>query len=265
MARLFIGTSGWTYPSWKGVFYPEDLPSRRYMEFYSRVFASTEVNYSFYHLPGPSTYEKWAAQVPDEFIFALKASRFITHVKRLVDVEEAWATFVQNALTLGSHLGPILLQFPPSYRFDRKRLAAFLRIAQRPALRSHPLRLVFEFRHESWFREETYDLLRKHGAALCIADSPGYPRRDEVTADFTYLRFHGRTDLFASSYSNGELAKEAKLIKGYLRKGLDVYVYFNNDALGHAVANARTLKQLVEKKGSARGRAVVAGGLSRQA
>src|SRR5574341_109274 len=154
MARLLIGTSGWTYPSWKGVFYLSDLPSRDYLEFYAREFPSTEVNYSFYHLPRPSTYEKWASQVPGDFIFALKASRFITHVKRLVDVEEAWAIFVQNALALGAHLGPILLQFPPSFRCDPKRLAAFLRIIQRPAPKSHRLRLALEFRHDSWFTEE---------------------------------------------------------------------------------------------------------------
>jgi uncharacterized protein YecE (DUF72 family) len=245
MARLFIGTSGWTYPSWKGTFYPEDLPSRDYLEFYSREFESTEVNYSFYHLPRPSTYEKWAAQVPDKFIFAVKASRFITHVKRLVEVEEAWATFVQNALAVGPHLGPILLQFPPSFRCDRPKLAAFLRIAQRPAPKSRPVRLVFEFRHESWFSEQTYTLLRRHNTALCIADSPRYPRRDVVTADFVYLRFHGRIDLFASKYTDSELAEEARQIRRYLLDGRDVYVYFNNDALGHAVANARTLIRLI--------------------
>jgi uncharacterized protein YecE (DUF72 family) len=247
MARLFIGTSGWTYSSWKGTFYPEALPSRDYLEFYSREFESTEVNYSFYHLPRPSTYEKWAAQVPDTFIFALKASRFITHVKRLVDVEEPWTTFVQNALAVGAHLGPILLQFPPSFRCDRPKLAAFLRSAQRAAPKSRPIRLVFEFRHESWFSEQTYALLRRHNAALCIADSPRYPRRDVVTADFVYLRFHGRTDLFASKYTDSELAEEAKQIRRYFRDGLDVYVYFNNDAFGHAVANARTLNHLLRK------------------
>jgi len=247
VARLLIGTSGWTYASWKGPFYPQDLPSRRYLEFYAREFESTEVNYSFYHLPRPSTYEKWAAQVPDDFVFALKASRFITHVKRLDDAGEAWATFVQSALTLGAHLGPILLQFPPSFRRDRKRLTAFLNHAQRPAPKPPLLRLAFEFRHESWFTEEIYEFLRYHRAALCIADSPRYPRRDEVTADFVYLRFHGRTGLFASKYSDAELAEEAKNIRRYLRGKLDVYVYFNNDALGHAVSNARTLKRFVEK------------------
>lgn len=245
MARLLIGTSGWTYSSWKGVFYPSDLPSRQYLEFYAKEFPTTEVNYSFYHLPRPSTYEKWATQVPDEFIFALKASRFITHVKRLVDVEEAWTTFVQNALAVGSHLGPILLQFPPSFRCYRPKLAAFLRSAQRPAPKSRPLRLVFEFRHESWFMEEIYSLLSRHNAALCIADSPRYPRKDVLTADFVYLRFHGRTDLFASKYTESELAEEAKQIRRYLRDGRDAYVYFNNDALGHAIANARMLTHMV--------------------
>lgn len=248
MARLLIGTSGWTYSSWRGTFYPEDLPSRDYLEFYSREFESTEVNYSFYHLPRLSTYEKWAAQVPDEFIFALKASRFITHVKRLVDVKEPWSTFVQNSLALGSHLGPVLLQFPASFRCDRPKLAAFIKNAQQPAPKSRPVRLVFEFRHESWFSEETYTLLRKHNAALCIADSPRYPRRDVSTADFVYLRFHGRTDLFASKYTDTELAEEARQIRRYLRDGRDVYVYFNNEAFGHAIANARTLNHLVGER-----------------
>jgi len=245
MARVWIGTSGWTYSSWKGVFYPSDLPSRHYLEFYAREFPTTEVNYSFYHLPRPSTYEKWAAQAPDSFLFALKASRFITHVRRLVDVEEAWATFVQNALALGPHLGPILLQFPPSFRCDRKKLDLFLKIAQRPAPKSDRLKLAFEFRHETWFTREVYLLLRERNAALCIADSSRYPRRNEVTADFVYLRFHGKTNLFASNYSDSELTEEAKLFWQCLGDHRDVYVYFNNDALGHAVANARTLTHLV--------------------
>lgn len=246
MARVLIGTSGWTYPSWKGAFYPEELPSRQYLEFYAKEFATTEVNYSFYHLPRPSTYEKWAAQVPDDFLFALKASRFITHIKRLIDVEEAWQTFVQNAHSLGPHLGPILFQFPPSFRCEPARLAAFLRIAQAPAPKSNPLKLVVEFRHESWFAEDIYHLLKRHNVALCIADSPRYPREEVITTDFTYFRFHGRTQLFASKYSDTELAEEARKIKRYLRDGLDVFAYFNNDAEGHAVENARTLRKLLE-------------------
>ncbi|SRR5581483_612487 len=246
MARVLIGTSGWTYPSWKGPFYPEDLPSARFLEFYAQEFPTTEVNYSFYHLPRPSTYEKWVAQVPEGFIFAVKASRLITHIKRLVDVGEPWRVFLQNARSLGLHLGPILFQFPPSLRCDCSRLEGFLKIAQQAVSKSHPLRLVFEFRHESWFTDDMYRLLSRHDAALCIADSPRYPRKDVLTAGFTYLRFHGRTQLFASCYTKKELAEEAKKIKRYLRDGLDVYAYFNNDAEGHAVANARTLRALVE-------------------
>ncbi len=241
MAKILIGTSGWTYPSWRGTFYPEDLPSRRYLEFYAQEFPTAEVNYSFYHLPKPETYAKWAAQVPAEFLFSVKASRLITHTKRLKDVKESWETFVHNARSLDSHLGPILLQFPPSFRCERARLAAFLKAAG-----SSGVKLVFEFRHESWFTDEVYRLLRRHNAALCIADSPGYPRHDVLTADFAYFRFHGRTDLFASRYSKAELAEEAKKIKRYLKDGLDVYVYFNNDAQGHAVENARMLRRLLK-------------------
>lgn len=246
MPRALIGTSGWTYPSWKGKFYPEDLPSARFLEFYAKEFSTTEVNYSFYHLPRPATYEKWAAQVPEGFIFAVKASRLMTHTKRLVDVEEPWRVFVQNARSLGPHLGPILFQFPPSLHCDRSRLESFLKIAQQPSPQSPPLRLVFEFRHDSWFTDDTYRLLRQYEAALCIADSPRYPRKEVLTAGFTYLRFHGRTKLFVSCYTKNELAEEAKKIKRYLRDGLDVYAYFNNDAEGHAVANARTLRTLAE-------------------
>lgn len=119
MARILIGTSGWTYSSWRGTFYSEYLPSRRYLEFYAQEFPTAEVNYSFYHLLKPATYEKWAGQVPEEFVFSVKASRLISHTKRLKDVEEPWETFVGNARSLGAHLGPVLLQFPPSFRCDR--------------------------------------------------------------------------------------------------------------------------------------------------
>lgn len=246
MAGVWIGTSGWSYSSWRGTFYPDDLPSRRYLEFYAKEFPTTEVNYSFYHLPRPQTYASWAGQVPPGFVFAVKASRLITHTKRLLQVDEAWRAFVQSALTLGSHLGPILLQFPPGFRKDQDRLVEFLKEAQGANSDQAWLRLVFEFRHESWFTDEIYRLLRRHGAALCIADSPDCPRKDLLTTDFTYVRFHGRTQLFASSYSKAELIKEARKIKRYVRDGVEVFVYFNNDARGYAINNARTLRTLLE-------------------
>lgn len=244
MATLLIGTSGWTYASWKGRFYPKDLPARRYLEYYTNEFSTTEVNCSFYQLPSPETFAKWAAQVPDQFIFSVKASRFITHIKRLGMVEEAWSNFVANALKLGSHLGPILLQFPQMFRYDLHRLKAFLEQARVENGRS--LRLVFEFRHESWFKTSVYEVLRRHDAALCIADSSRYPRRRVVTTDFVYLRFHGPARLFGSSYPLAQLAAEARQIARWLKAGLAVYAYFNNDALGHAVVNAKTLRNLIK-------------------
>jgi uncharacterized protein YecE (DUF72 family) len=244
VARVLVGTSGWTYPSWRGAFYPEDLPGNQYLKFYARKFPTTEVNYSFYHLPRPQTYAKWAGQVPEPFVFALKASRLITHTKRLVEVTEAWKTFVGNALALGPRLGPILLQFPASFRRETKRLDEFLKAACGGG--PERLRLVFEFRHESWFTDDICRVLERHGAALCIADSPNYPRHDILTADFAYFRFHGREHLFASSYSKAELTAEARKMKQHVTGGLDVYAYFNNTAGLAAVRNAQTLKALVK-------------------
>lgn len=244
VAHVWVGTSGWTYASWRGAFYPENLKSRHYLEYYARAFPTTEVNYSFYHLPRPQTYTNWANQVPENFLFSVKASRLITHNKRLVDVEEAWEIFTDNASTLGAQLGPILLQFPPSFKADKKRLEDFFKLTKR-VLRRSP-RLACEFRHESWFTKEIYRMLEKYGAALCIADSPKYPRKEMLTTDFTYIRFHGRSELFASRYSEEELSAEVKKIARYLKKGIEVFVYFNNDARGYAVENARMLRSLLK-------------------
>lgn len=176
----------------------------------------------------------------------MKASRLITHAKRLLSVEEVWHRFVDHALTLGSNLGPILLQFPPGFRRETARLADFLQMAQAGSDDRVKLRLVCEFRHESWFTDEIYQLLQHHKTALCIADSPTFPRQDVITADFTYIRFHGRSALFASNYSEAELTPEAEMMQKHLRQGLDVYAYFNNDLRGHAVDNARLLRALLE-------------------
>lgn len=240
MARLLIGTSGWNYPSWPGPFYPKDLPSREFLAFYAKEFPTVELNYSFYRLPKPETYANWKKQVPQTFLFSVKASRFISHIKRLEGVKEAWRTFVRNARALGPQLGPVLVQLPPSFPRDQARLAEFLKMAA-PTVP----RLVCEFRNDSWLTEEIYSLLKRNRTAFCIADSVRYRRVDVCTADFTYIRFHGRSRMFASNYTKAELAKEARIIKGYLGEGLDVYVYFNNDAKGYAIKNARTLMQLL--------------------
>jgi uncharacterized protein YecE (DUF72 family) len=248
MANVLIGTSGWTYASWKGRFYPKDLPSRKFLEYYAAEFPTTEVNYSFYHLPKPSTYERWRTLVPDGFVFAVKASRFITHIKRLQDVTDGWQTFMNNASVLGARLGPILFQFPPSFRVDYDALDRFLGMVESRARESRPPRLVCEFRHDSWFTDDVYRLLHQHQVALCIADGAKYARRDVITADFAYIRYHGRNKMFASDYTEKELSEEAARIGRHRREGLDVYVYFNNDAMGYAIKNARSLRALITRK-----------------
>jgi len=240
MARLWIGTSGWNYPDWPGKFYPKDLPSRKFLEFYAKEFPTVEVNYSFYRLPKPETYANWAEQVPESFLFSVKVSRFISHIKRLKGVKAAWRLFVRHAATLGPQLGPVLVQLPPNFPVDVKRLAAFLKLAA-PSVP----RLVCEFRNDTWLTEEVYALLKRHRVALCIADAPRFRREEVITAGFTYVRFHGRSQMFASNYTKAELTREARKLRRYLRDGLDVYVYFNNDVKGYAIRNARTLIELL--------------------
>lgn len=242
MARIRVGLSGWSYANWRGAFYPPDLPSQRYLEFYAQEFLTTEINSSFYHLVRPQTYQKWAQLVPQDFVFSVKANRLFTHVQRLQDVEEPWQRFAQAVRVLGSHLGPILLQFPQSFKRDEHRLADFL---QMTAVSTADLRLVCEFRHASWFTEEIYRLLQRYGVALCRADSSQYPRYDVLTTDFTYCRLHGRTELFASNYSVAELEYEAQQLQRHPKAGVDVYVYFNNTMCGHALSNARTILGLL--------------------
>lgn len=241
-AKLFIGTSGWSYPHWDGIFYPENLSSGAKLKYFSQHFRTVEVNYSFYHLPRPSTYQKWYQETPVDFIFALKVSRFITHIKKLKEVKEAWKTFLGNALGLKGKLGPILFQFPPNWKKDTLRLKGFLGELQESDQKQ---RFVFEFRHPSWFSEETYQLFKKYkNVSLCLADSPRWPFVEVITGDFVYIRMHGGKILYTSNYSIKELKNWAEKIKKYLKQGLDTYVYFNNDAYGYALGNAKRLLTL---------------------
>lgn len=243
MSKIYIGTSGWVYSDWEGVFYPKKLSSNKKLEFFSKRFKTTEVNYSFYHLPKPSTYKNWYSQTPGDFLFAIKASRYITHIKRLKGAKLAWKTFLKNALELKEKLGPILFQFSPSFKATEeniKRLEKFLKF--RRGRTSTDLRLAFEFRHESWCDKKIYNLLKKHNAVWVIADSPDYPKAEVVTADFVYIRMHGSKALFSSKYNKQELRSLAQKIKKWQRNG-DVFVYFNNDAQGYAVQNAKELRK----------------------
>ncbi|MBU3957338.1 DUF72 domain-containing protein [Patescibacteria group bacterium] len=251
MAEVWIGTSGFSYPHWgKGVFYPPDLPQRDWFLYYTKQFDTVELNVSFYRLPKKETFVNWREKAGPKFVFAVKGSRFITHIKRLKDCQEPVKRFFEAAsLLLGdrtSHqVGPrqvVLWQLPPRYKANLERLSQFLKLLPKN------WRHTFEFRNESWLTDEIYKILKKHKAAIVFQDNPGWPITEKITADFVYLRFHGKTHLYSSCYTENELKEWAKKIKNWQKEGLDCYAYFNNDALGYAVENAQALKQLCLKK-----------------
>ena len=242
--KLLIGTSGWAYDHWKKIFYPEDLNDKDKLKYFSRRFKTTEINYSFYHLPRQEIYQKWYQETPADFIFSVKASRFITHIKRLKNVEKPRKIFFKNALNLKEKLGPILFQFPPNFKTTEeniKRLNDFLKLINR-----YKLKYAFEFRHQSWCDEKIYNLLKKYNIAWVIADSPSYPKVEVITADFVYIRMHGSKTLFSSKYTKKELQDLSQKIRKWQRQGGDVYCYFNNDAYGFAVKNAKELLKLCQ-------------------
>ena len=233
MATAYIGTSGYVYNHWKGVFYPVGLPAAGWFEFYCRHFRTVEINNSFYQLPERSTFENWREKSPREFVFTVKVSRYLTHMKKLKDPEEPLSRFMANAGGLGRKLGPLLFQLPPNFKPNVQRLAGLL------ALRKKNMQWVFEFRRKSWFEDEILDALRKGGAGFCVHDiTDGCPTT--ATANFAYLRLHGG-ETNGGNYDRSVLRRWSKQIDEWLDESLDVFVYFNNDIEGYAVANARTL------------------------
>jgi len=241
---IYIGTSGWVYSHWNGIFYPENLSSKEKLQYFARHFKTTEINYSFYHLPSPATYQKWYLQTPKDFLFAVKVSKTITHIKRLKNIEKDWQNFIKNTLFLKEKLGPLLFQFPPSFKLQKdtlERLEKLLELVFRFSKKNRELKYAFEFRHPSWFTDQLYELLKKYKAALVIADSPRYPKVEKVTSDFVYIRMHGSKVLFSSKYSKTEIEELAKKIEDFSKNNLEVYCYFNNDAHGYAIENAKDL------------------------
>ncbi len=229
---FWVGTSGWIYPHWKGVFYPLGLSTREWLKFYSSHFHTVEVNNSFYRLPSEETFRKWSQITPPDFLFSVKASRFITHVKKLKVDYKPVELFIERAKLLGPKLGPILFQLPPDWSCNVGRLEAFLELLP------GDLAYTFEFRNESWFNPRVYSLLEKKGVALCLISLPGFLCPVKVTASFVYIRMHGSGVVYGGLYGPEELNYWAQLAKNFLREGLDLYVYFNNDAFGFAVRNA---------------------------
>ena len=228
MPRARIGCSGFTYSSWRGRFYPEGLPPRRWLEHYATVFPTVELNVTFYRLPRRQTFDNWYDRTPPDFGFAVKGSRFVTHIKKMENPEEPVALFFDGALRLREKLLAVLWQFPPGFGRNIERLRRFLELIE-----EYPVRQALEFRNESWITDEVASLCREHDAALCMADWPDFLDDPAATAD---------------------LRKDAARIKAWLEEGRDVFVYFNNDALGHAPANARELMGMLARPAGSRGR-----------
>jgi uncharacterized protein YecE (DUF72 family) len=264
-----IGISGWTYPRWRGTFYPRGLPQREELRYAAERMNSVEINGSFYSLQRRSSFEAWAASVPEDFVFAVKGGRFITHMKKLSGIETPLANFfASGVLALDQKLGPILWQLPPNLGFNADRMDSFFaqlprsassaaeiaahhdqRIPDDRALTKavhprHRLRHAIEPRHESFRTPEFYRLLRRYKMALVISDNPGkWPIFTEITTDLMYVRLHGHDQLYASGYSDHELNEWAAKIRSWTERGCDVYVYFDNDAKVHAPFDAMSLME----------------------
>jgi uncharacterized protein YecE (DUF72 family) len=239
---VHIGCSGWVYPHWRERFYPKDVPQRSWLDYYAKHFDTVEINNTFYRLPKPSAVEGWVQHSPPGFVFAVKASRYLTHIKRLKTLDPYVDRFYEplEALTKSTKLGTFLWQFPPNFKVDTDRLSRALR-----ALR--PGRHAFEFRHESWFNSEVYDLLTEHDVALVIGDeSSRWISTPHVrTTDWTYLRFHHGSRGRHGNYSEAEIDTWARRISQW-RRDTEVYAYFNNDWEGYAIRNAKRLKRLLK-------------------
>ncbi|MDP8248838.1 MAG: DUF72 domain-containing protein [Candidatus Tritonobacter lacicola] len=238
---LFVGTSGWSYGHWKGLFYPDDLPRSKWFAHYVKTFSAVEINYSFYRMPSPSTIEKWGKETPGDFVFAMKASRYLTHMKRLNVEGKSVDVFAERVGGLGKKLGPVLYQLPPKQEKDLRKLENFI------GLLPGGMRHAVEFRHDSWICEETFSLLEKHGVCYCIVSAPRLKCERRVTAPFAYIRMHGAKSWYRSKYSDGELGDWADFICRALKDGLDIYIFFNNDHRAFAAQNALTLRAMIEK------------------
>ncbi|MEJ2645406.1 MAG: DUF72 domain-containing protein [Gammaproteobacteria bacterium] len=229
-----VGTSGYQYPHWRGVFYPPRLPTRKWFAYYADHFDTVEINNTFYRLPDGDVFDSWRQQAPRGFRYALKFSRYGTHIKRLKEPEAPLERFLDGAERLGRTLGPVLVQLPPHWRVNVERLSNFVGLLPRVQ------RWAMELRDESWLCQDVFDVLTAHNVALCVHDMiPDHPR--VLTADFVYLRFHG--DHYRGSYSHQFLVAQADRVADYLANEMDCYVYFNNDDQGHAARNALDLKR----------------------
>jgi uncharacterized protein YecE (DUF72 family) len=242
LGRARVGCSGWEYKHWRGDFYPTDIPKARWFEHYAATFDTVEINNSFYRLPEASTFARWAARAPMRFLYAVKASRFLTHMKKLKDPEEPIERLFSRMRALGRHLGPVLYQLPPGWKVDRERLEHFLQALPRDT------RHVIEFREPSWYADDVLRMLERRGVALCLHDMRGSATERVRVGPFVYVRFHGATGQYNGAYSDARMRDWAGWLHAERAQGIDVYAYFNNDVGGHAPRNAVTLRRFLEER-----------------
>lgn len=237
--KIYIGTSGWHYKHWKGTFYPADIKDSLQFEEYKKYFSSVEINNSFYRLPTPETFEMWRKSTPRNFVFAVKASRFITHMKKLNLDKQGVKKFFTSAKKLNEKLGVILFQLPPKWKVNTERLKNFIAVLPKK------YRYAFEFREHSWYNNQVYAILQAHNCAFCIYELERHMSPLEVTADFVYVRLHGPGNKYQGSYTSDALKKWTQQCALWQKQGKDVFVYFDNDQEGFAAFNALELQKLM--------------------
>lgn len=243
--EIRIGTSGYHYKHWRGPFYPAEISPNEMLEFYSRQFDTVELNNSFYRLPTEVAFDNWRQSTPADFVFAVKASRFLTHQKKLKDPANALENLLPRASRLSTKLGPILFQLPPRWRVNPGRLEGLLEALPRD------LRCAFEFRDLSWIRPDIDKLLARYGAAFCIYELAGYHSPLTVTAEFTYVRLHGPgLGKYQEAYSSDRLRRWSRQVEEWAKELASIYIYFDNDQAGYAARNALELKRLVNGRNS---------------
>ncbi|MBV8251806.1 MAG: DUF72 domain-containing protein [Chitinophaga sp.] len=241
-SQTYVGTSGWQYKHWKGVFYPEDIKEADELSVYAQTFHTVEINNSFYHLPPPERFRDWKAVTPSAFIFAIKGSRYITHMKKLQVDAEPIHKLISNAAHLKTKTGPILWQLPPRWKINPDRLQSFL------TLLPQKYRYAFEFRDPSWWAPSIYALLKQYNCAFCIYELSGQLSPMEVTADWVYIRLHGPDGKYQGKYSTTALRKWAYRCQHWNKEKKDVYIYFDNDQQGFAAENARKLQDMLSHR-----------------
>lgn len=236
--KIHIGCSGWQYDHWKGLFYPEEFPKKEWLDHYKKHFNTVEVNASFYHLPAKSTFDKWKKEAGKNFLFTVKGSRFVTHIKKLNEPVESVKKFYDHAVFLGNKMGAVLWQLPPGLHANEDKLENFCKALD------NNFKNVIEFRHSSWFDEKYYKILKKHKVGICIVSAYGIPEEFLTTSPVAYVRFHGlQSNWYKYNYSDKELKEYSKKI--IKLNGKEIYIYFNNDFEAHAIHNALKLKGIL--------------------